>query len=140
MAYDDYDMAVAARKALYAGFSSRFSIMSEGVEFEEPDDGATWLKFDYVPAGKTYASLDRKCIVYLGMVQVKIIFSPGKGVDKARLLAKEIAEFFNDGKILDVDEKGREVTIYEGASSHPFIKSNDGWQLPIRFTVRYKNH
>lgn len=131
MVYDDYDLAKAARKALAAEFGERFAIMYENVEFEEPDDGSMWLKFDYLPADKIYRSLDRKCIALLGMVQVKVIFSPGRGVDEARALAKDIANFFKDGKILDVG------FILEGARSHPILKANDGWSIPVRFTVRY---
>lgn len=131
MVYDDYDMATAARKALFQEYKSRFSIMAENVEFTEPDDGSMWLKFDYVPADKIYRSLDRKCIALLGMVQIGIHFPPGGGVDEARKLAKEIANFFNDGKILDVGY------IFEGASSKATVKSDRGWFIPVRYTMRY---
>lgn len=133
MDFDDYDLAKAARVALFQEFGSRFKIMAENVEFKEPNDGSTWIKFDYIPASKTYKSLSRKCIRIRGMVQVGVVFSPDTGMDKARLLAKEIANFFEDGKILSVG------FIFEGASQKPVQKSQRGWLIPIRFTVQYDN-
>lgn len=131
MDYDDYDLSVAARKALYGKFGGSFPIMCENVPFKEPDDGSTWLKFDYIPAEKTYKSLSRKCIRIRGLVQIGIVFSPDTGMDDARKLAKEIANFFEDGKILSVG------FIFEGASQKPVQKSQRGWLIPIRFTVQY---
>lgn len=131
MVYDDYDLAKAARVALFQEFGSRFKIMAENVEFKEPNDGGTWLKFDYMPAEKTHKSLSRKCIRIRGLVQIGIVFSPDTGTDEARRLAKEIANFFEDGKILSVG------FIFEGASQKPVQKSQRGWLIPIRFTVQY---
>lgn len=131
MVYDDYDLAKAARVALFQEFGSRFKIMAENVEFKEPNDGGTWIKFDYIPAEKTYKSLSRKCIRIRGLVQIGIVFSPDTGIDEARRLAKEIANFFEDGKILSVG------FIFEGASQKPVQKSQRGWLIPIRFTVQY---
>lgn len=131
MVYDDLDMSEAARSALFAEFRPRFAIMAENVDFKEPADGSTWLKFDYMPSPKIYNSLDRKCITLLAMVQIGIVFAPGKGMTEARTIAKEIANFFKDGKILDVGY------VYEGASSRPVQKSERGWLLPVRFTMRY---
>lgn len=131
MDYDDYDLAKAARVALFEQFESRFKIAVENVAFKEPKDGSTWLKFDYTPAEKVYRSLSRKCIRIRGMVQIGVVFSPDKGIDKARELAKEIANFFEDGKILQVG------FIYEGASQKAVQKSERGWFIPIRFTVQY---
>uniref|UniRef100_A0AAU6PXK0 Tail protein n=1 Tax=Escherichia phage ETEP102 TaxID=3117680 RepID=A0AAU6PXK0_9CAUD len=131
MVYDDYDLAKAARVALFQEFGSRFKIMAENVEFKEPNDGGTWLKFDYMPAEKTYKSLSRKCIRIRGLVQIGIVFSPDTGTDEARRLAKEIANFFEDGKILSVG------FIFEGASQKPVQKSQRGWLIPIRFTVQH---
>lgn len=133
MDFDDYDLAKAARVALFQEFGSRFKIMAENVEFKEPNDGSTWIKFDYIPVSKTYKSLSRKCIRIRGMVQIGVVFSPDTGMDKARLLAKEIANFFEDGKILSVG------FIFEGASQKPVQKSQRGWLIPIRFTVQYDN-
>lgn len=131
MVYDDYDMAKAARKALASFVGSRYPIAYENLEFTEPDDGSMWLKFDYLPADKIYKSLSRKCIALLGMVQIGIVFAPGAGVDDARKLAKELVNFFEDGKIFDVG------FIFKGAESMTMQKSQRGWLLPIRFTVRY---
>lgn len=131
MVYDDLDMSEAARSALFAEFRPRFAIMAENVDFTEPGQGQTWLKFDYIPADKIYRTIDRKCISLLAMVQVGIVFAPGKGMTEARTIAKEIANFFSDGKILDVGY------VYEGASSKPVQKSERGWMLPVRFTMRY---
>lgn len=131
MVYDDLDISEAVRVALFDEFGSRLAIACENIDFEQPEDGGMWLKFDYFPADKRYRSLDRKCIALIGMVQVGIMFPPGSGIDKARELAKEIANFFHDGKILSVGY------ILEGASSKPVQKSQSGWLLPIRFTTRY---
>lgn len=131
MVYDDYDLAVAARKALYSGFGDKFKIMCENVKFKEPKDGSTWLKFDYIPAEKTYKSFSRKCVRIRGLVQIGVVFSPDTGMDEARKLAKDIANFFEDGKILSVG------FIFEGASQKPVQKSERGWLIPIRFTVQY---
>ena len=131
MEYDDYDLAISARKALFSRFGENYQIMCENVAFKEPKNGSTWLKFDYIPAEKTYKSFDRKCIRIRGLVQVGVVFSPDTGIDKARELAKDIANFFEDGKILSVG------FIFEGASQKPVQKSERGWLIPIRFTVQY---
>lgn len=131
MVNDHLDMSEAARNALFEQFRSRYEIAAENVDFTAPSDGSTWLKFDYMPASKDYRSLDRKCITLTALVQVGIVFSPDTGMTKARALAKEIANFFHDGKILNVGY------IFEGASSHPVQKSERGWLLPVRFTMRY---
>ncbi|QJT70540.1 UNVERIFIED_ASMBLY: minor tail protein [Shigella phage 2019SD1] len=52
--------------------------------------------------------------------------STGYGTDRPRVLAKEIAQFFYDGKML---EHGY---IYEGARVHKPLKSESGWLL-LRF-------
>ena len=64
------------------------------------------------------------------MVQVGIVIPPGGGTDKARLLAKEIARFFYDGRMFETGY------ISEGANVHALLKSETGWFLPIRFSVR----
>lgn len=131
MVYDDLDLSNAVRTALFSGFKSRFSIMAENVSFKDPEDGSAWLKFDYFPVEKIYRSIDRKCIRIRAMVQIGIVFAPDNGMTEARTIAKEIANFFKDGKILDVG------FVFEGASSRPVQKSERGWLLPVRFTVQY---
>lgn len=131
MVYDDYDLSVAARAALAGEFEGRYPISYENIAFTVPADGSMWLKYDYLPVEKIYQSLDRKCISLIGMVQVGIVFSPDKGIDDARKLAKEIANFFEDGKILTVGY------ISQGAESHKVQKSDRGWLLPLRFLIRY---
>lgn len=131
MIYDDYDMAKAARKKLSRLIGDRYPIAFENMDFTEPDDGGMWLKFDYIPADKIYNSLDRKCITLLALVQISIVFPPGGGVDDARALAKELVNFFEDGKILDVG------FIFKGAESMTMQKSQRGWMLPVRYTLRY---
>lgn len=126
----DYDLMLSARKALAVEYEGRYPIAYENVDFVPPGDGSMWLAFYYVESEPLRLSLDRKCVSYLGMVQVNVVFAPGTGTDKARLLAKEIADFFKDGKMLDVGY------IYEGAAVRPVQKSETGWIVPIRFVVR----
>ena len=126
-----YEMMLAARKALAAEFEGRYSIAYENVLFTPPDSGTTWMKFDYVEVSSDYVSLDRKCRAYIGMVQVGVVLPPGAGTDRARMLAKEVAEFFEDGKMLDTGY------VSEGGQVRPIQKSETGWMIPIRFNVRY---
>lgn len=125
-----YDLMLAARKALASEYESRFRISYENVDFVPPGDGSMWLKFDYMEADTDRISLDRKCVSYIGLVQVGIVIPPGGGTDKARLLAKEIARFFYDGRMIETGY------ISEGAKVHTLLKSETGWFLPIRFSVR----
>lgn len=126
-----YELMLAARKALAKQYERLYSIAYENVMFTPPDSGESWLKFDYKEADTIYMSLDRKCRSYVGMVQVGIVFPPNSGTDRARLLAKDIANFFEDGKMLETGY------ISEGASIHPVQKSETGWFIPIRFYVRF---
>lgn len=125
-----YELMLAARKALADAYERRFAIAYENVEFTPPADGSPWLAFHYKEVDTAYLSLDRKCKSYIGLVQVNIIFAPGSGTDKARRLAKDIADFFEDGKML---EHGY---IYEGGEVRPIQKSETGWLVPVRFSVR----
>lgn len=125
-----YEMSVAARKALAKQYDNQYGIAYENVMFTPPNFGDAWLKFDYAEADTIYLSIDRKCISYIGMVQISVVFQPNSGVDRARALAKDIANFFEDGKILDT------CYISEGARVHPMQKSETGWLIPIRFYVR----
>ncbi|UGO53102.1 putative structural protein [Klebsiella phage vB_KaeD_HazelMika] len=134
MVLDDYDVEVSARKALASFVGERYPIAFPNYDFTEPDDGSMWLKFDYVPVDKVYRSLDRKCISLISMIQIGVIFQPGSGTDDARKLAKELVNFFEDGKILNVG------FILSGAETKPTLKHNAGWLIPIRFTVRYDEH
>ena len=126
----DYDLMLAARKAFAAEYENRYAIAYDNVEFTPPGDGSMWLAFHYVESEPLRLSLDRKCVSYMGMVQINVTFAPGTGTDKPRKLAKEIADFFKDGKILGVGY------IYEGASVRSVQKSETGWIVPIRFVVR----
>ena len=126
-----YDLMLAARKALAIEYDQRFKISYENVAFEPPKCGQEWLAFHYKEVGSDYLSLNRKCRAYVGMVQVNIVFPPLSGTDRARQFAKEIANFFYDGKILETGY------ISEGASIHPVQKSETGWFIPVRFYVRY---
>lgn len=124
-----YELSAAARAAFIGEFGSR-PYYIENKNFRPPMDGSEWLKFNYMEGDTLFLSYDRKCKSYLGTVQIGVIFPPGKGVDSARLLAKQIANFFEDGKMLNVGY------IYEGAIVHQMIKHDSGWMIPIRFTVR----
>lgn len=129
-----YDLTVAARSALNDFINmpgNYYPVAYESVPFDPPVDGSTWLKFDYVEADTKRVSLDRKCMYFVGMVQIGIQFAPGRGMDKTRLLAKSIAEFFYDGKILI-----NGAYIVEGAEIKPVQKSVGGWFYPVRFYVR----
>lgn len=126
-----YELSVAARVALAQEFESQYMIQYENVDFVPPGDGGIWLKYDYTEADTLFLSLDRRCKSFIGMVQVSVIFPPGSGIDKARRLAKNIADFFEDGKMLATGY------IFEGAIVHPVQKSQSGWFYPVRFYVRY---
>lgn len=125
-----YDLMVAARKALAEEYESEYPIAYENVEFKPPSNGGMWLAFHYTEAETVYASLDRKCRYYVGMVQVNVIFAPGVGTDKARKIAKGIADFFDDGKMLETGY------VSQGGEVRPIQKSETGWLVPVRFYVR----
>lgn len=126
-----YELMLSARKALSVKYHENYSIAYENVTFTPPDNGGMWLKFNYTEVSSDFVSLNRKCRVYVGMVQVGIICQPGCGTDRMRLLAKEIADFFHDGKMLETGY------ISEGAEVRPVQKSETGWLVPVRFYVRY---
>ncbi|QVW27737.1 tail protein [Hafnia phage Pocis76] len=126
-----YDLMLAARKELAKGFERQYSIAYENIHFTPPDAGDHWLAYHYTEVDTAYLSLDRRCISYIGMVQVNIVFPPNSGTDRPRMLAKDIANFFYDGKILETGY------ISEGASVKPVQKSETGWMIPVRFLVRY---
>lgn len=126
-----YELSVAARMALAQEYESEYMIAYENVDFVPPGDGGIWLKYDYTEADTLFLSLDRKCKSFIGMVQIAVIFPPGSGIDTARKVAKNIADFFEDGKMLSIGY------IYEGAIVHPVQKSETGWFYPVRFYVRY---
>lgn len=126
-----YELMLAARKAVSIEYQHNYSIAYENVVFTPPDNGDMWLKFDYVEVSSDYLSLDRMCRSYIGMVQIGVICQPGGGTDRMRMLAKEIADFFYDGKML---EHGY---IYEGGEVKPIQKSETGWLVPVRFYVRF---
>ncbi|QGF21233.1 tail terminator [Citrobacter phage HCF1] len=90
-----------------------------------------YLKYDYIDSDTEFLSLDRKCKSYIGMVQIGIVFPPCSGTDKARRIAKDIADFFEDGKMLATGY------ISEGAITHKLQKSETGWFYPVRFYVRF---
>lgn len=125
-----YDLMVAARKALAEEYESEYPIAYENVEFKPPSKGGMWLAFHYTEAETVYASLDRKCRYYVGMVQVNVIFAPGSGTDKARKIAKGIADFFDDGKMFETGY------VSHGGEVRPIQKSETGWLVPVRFYVR----
>lgn len=125
-----YDLMLAARKALAQEYESKYSIAYENVMFTPPPGGDMWLKFDYKEVDTEYLSLDRKCKAYIGMVQVSVVFPPNSGADRSRKLARDIANFFDDGKMLETGY------ISEGAKVHPVQKSETGWMVPVRFIVR----
>lgn len=129
-----YELSVAARNELNNFLllpGNNIKTSYESVGFTPPVDGATWLQFEYIEAETKIVSLDRKCTYYVGMVQIGIQFAPGKGIDKVRKLAQNLANFFYDGKMLIND-----AYIVEGAKVHPVQKEVGGWFYPVRFYVR----
>ena len=125
-----YELSVAARKLIAERFSN-FAIKYENIAFRPPANGAQWLKFDYIEVDDPYFGLSRTCRSHIGMVQVSVVFSPGSGIDKYRRLAQEIANYAEDGKMLEVGY------ISEGGRVHPVQKAEGGWFFPVRFYVRY---
>lgn len=129
-----YDIALKC-KAAAAKFAADNGIMiaSDNVDFKPPANGGTYLKFSYVEADSRSVSLSRECRVYLGLVQVDVIFKPGTGTDAARLIAQNVAKYFPEGKIIDSVNK---VYVSEWAEVSGVQKHETGWFFPVRFTVR----
>lgn len=126
-----FDLSVAARKAVMDEYRGKLPLCLEGSPFSPPSNGATWMKFDYFESETIGYGLRKKCKSYIGMVQLSIFFMPSNGVDAARKLAKDIANFFYDDKMLSTGY------IYSGGEVRPIQKDAGGWMLPIRFYVRF---
>lgn len=124
-----YELEVDARDFIYNAFKD-YAIAIDNVNFKPPSNGATWLQFQYMPAVSEPVSLDRQCMVYIGMVQVNVVFRPGIGNDEANKLAGAIARTAKDGIMLP------NCYIYECGKVHPVQKSETGWFVPVRFAVR----
>lgn len=129
-----YDIALKC-KAAAAKFAADNGIMiaSDNVDFKPPANGGTHLKFSYIEADSRSVSLSRDCRVYLGLVQVDVIFKPGTGTDAARLIAQNVAKYFPEGKVIDSVNK---VYVSEWAEVSGVQKHETGWFFPVRFTVR----
>lgn len=127
-----YEMEVDARKFICREFAE-FPIAVDNVDFKPPVRGETWLRFTYKPAVSEPISLDRQCMVYIGMAQVDVVFSPGKGNDEANKIASTIAKAAKDGIMLS------NCYIYECGKVHPVQKSESGWFIPVRFALRSEN-
>lgn len=124
-----YELEVDARDFVYKSFK-QYPIAIDNVSFKPPADGSMWLRFRYLPAISEPVSLDRECMVYVGIAQVDVVFRPGVGNDKANKLAKDIAKAAKDGIMLP------NCYIYECGKVHPVQKSETGWFIPVRFAVR----
>lgn len=129
-----YDIALKC-KAAAAKFAADNGIMiaSDNVDFKPPANGGTHLKFSYIEAYSRSVSISRDCRVYLGLVQIDVIFKPGTGTDAARLIAQNVARYFPEGKIIDSVNK---VYVSEWAEVSGVQKHETGWFFPVRFTVR----
>lgn len=129
-----YDIALKC-KAAAAKFAADNGIMiaSDNVDFKPPANGGTHLKFSYIEADSRSVSLSRDCRVYLGLVQIDVIFKPGTGTDAARLIAQNVARYFPEGKIIDSVNK---VYVSEWSEVSGVQKHETGWFFPVRFTVR----
>ncbi|AZF89871.1 tail terminator [Klebsiella phage 13] len=130
-----YEMALKC-KAAVAKFAAEngLRVAGDNVDFIPPRGGETYLKASYVEADSRSVDLSRKCRVYLAMVQIDVIFKPGIGTDRARLIAQNVAKYFPEGKILGDDK----INLYvsEWAEVHGVQKAQTGWFFPVRFTVR----
>lgn len=133
MGYDHFELSEDARAAVFNAFSGSYPIAAENVNFEPPVDGTPWLKFDYMEAATDVLDLARRCMSFIGLVQVAVYFSPGAGITAARAIAKEIANFAEDGKIIG------QGYVYSPGEVRPVQKHESGWFIPVRFSVRYDN-
>lgn len=129
-----YEMALKC-KAAAAKFAADngLKVAGDNVDFIPPVGGDTYLKVSYVEADSRSVDLSRKCRVYLAMVQIDVIFKPGIGTDRARLIAQNVAKYFPEGEIIDPINK---VYVSEWAEVHGVHKYETGWFFPVRFTVR----
>lgn len=129
-----YDMALKC-KAAVAKFAAEngLRVAGDNVDFRPPAGGETHLKVSYVEAYSRSVDISRKCRVYIGLVQIDVIFKPGIGADSARLIAQNVAKYFPEGKIIDSVNK---VYVSEWAEVHGVHKHDAGWFFPVRFTVR----
>lgn len=129
-----YDMALKC-KAAVAKFAAEngLRVAGDNVDFRPPAGGETYLKVSYVEAYSRSVDISRKCRVYIGLVQIDVIFKPGIGADSARLIAQSVAKYFTEGKIIDSVNK---VYVSEWAEVHGVHKHDAGWFFPVRFTVR----
>lgn len=130
-----YDMALKC-KAAVAKFAAEngLKVAGDNVNFIPPKGGETYLKASYVEADSRSVDLSRKCRVYLAMVQIDVIFKPGIGTDRARIIAQRVAKYFPEGKILG--DKEMNLYVSEWAEVHGVQKAQTGWFFPVRFTVR----
>ncbi|WP_404677011.1 phage tail terminator-like protein [Raoultella ornithinolytica] len=130
-----YDMALKC-KAAVAKFAAEnmLRVAGDNVDFRPPAGGETYLKVSYIEADSRSVDLSRKCRVYIGLVQIDVIFKPGIGADDARLIAQNVAKYFPEGKILG--DKEMNLYVSEWAEVHGVQKAQTGWFFPVRFTVR----
>ncbi|QXG07669.1 hypothetical protein [Erwinia phage Snitter] len=129
MAYDQYDMEKDARALVFEFNAQRYALAVPNVPFEPPV--GIWLQYDFIPAETLSVGLSRKCRSLKALVQVSIVFPPDTGIDKAGALAKELAEFCYDGRIVG------QSYIFTGGDVRPIQKSETGWFIPVRFALSY---
>lgn len=135
-----YELDLASRQFLSNAFEDDLPISWPNVDFTPPSDGSIWLQYHYIDAVTETVSLDRKCRIYEGIVQVSVIFSPGAGTQKARRLANDVAKSAKDGIMLSLSigdsEKFIGYITEGGKLSGAVVPHNSGWVQPVRFTVR----
>lgn len=136
-----FELYQASQEAVFKWFGNTYAIMTENAAFTPPADGSPYLKFDYIEASTMTVSLDRLCRVYLGIVQVSVIISPGSGVMAGRKIADDVANRAIDGIMLTVtDSDGLNPVevgyIVDAGSVEQVVKHDSGWSIPVRFTVR----
>lgn len=129
-----YEMALKC-KAAVAKFAADngLKVAGDNVDFRPPAGGETYLKVSYVEAHSRSVDISRKYRVYMGMVQIDVIFKPGIGIDSAGLIAQNVAKYFPEGEIIDSVNK---VYVSEWAEVSSVQRHETGWFFPVRFTVR----
>ncbi|UYE93660.1 hypothetical protein EEPDABAO_00069 [Klebsiella phage mfs] len=104
-------------------------IASDNVDFKPPASGEyAILNFHTSKRIPDLLDLSRKCRVYLGLVQVDVIFKPGTGTDAARLIAQNVAKYFPEGKILGDDKL--DLYVSEWAEVYGVQKARNRLVLP----------
>lgn len=124
----------AASMAFAAANSGGMLISYPNVTFNPPAKGAMYLRFAYMPVITRSEDLSRRCLMYRGLVQIDVVFSPDTGMDKAMKEAGRIAKAMTEGV-----EVGPGY-VYNFGEIHPVQKSDTGLFIPVRCQVEAFEH